>query len=120
MSNSYHTQADALRRLTAFLLLLLGVSLMAGLYYVKTRAQTAKNIASQLEYKIGIEEAAISVLHAEIAHLENPARLQRLAQSELGLGIIPDDHIIEMSDIEAIFPVAEALADKGIAQGGQP
>jgi len=105
MKSGYQTQADALKSLTAFLLLMIGVCLMAGLYYVKTRAQTSKNMASQLEYQIGIEEAAISVLQAEIAYLENPARLQRLAEMELGLDVIPSDHVIDVADVDSLFPL---------------
>ena len=42
----------AARRMTGFLLFLIGVALTVGLYYVKTRAQTARKQAVKLERQI--------------------------------------------------------------------
>ena len=85
MSVYYRDQAKLARRMTAFILFLIGVVLTIGLYYVKTRAQSAKAEVQQLERQLTAENAAINVLRAEIAHLENPERLKALASDQLGL-----------------------------------
>lgn len=105
MRGGYQTQADIARRITWFILLLIGVSLMIALYYIKTRAQTARQSASKLHYEIALEEAAIGVLRAEIAHLEDPARLQGLASEYLGLAPTETSQMIEAVDIASRFPL---------------
>ncbi len=109
MRGGYQTQADVARRIAGFILLLIGVSLMIGLYYVKTRAQTARQSADRLHYEIALEEAAIGVLRAEIAHLEDPARLQLLAEDHLGLAPTQTNQMITIDDISARFPIREDL-----------
>lgn len=108
MSVRYQTQADAARRLTWFLLLLLGIALMVALYYVKTRAQSARQDANQLARQIAVQEAAITVLHAEIAHLESPERLGRLSVDHLGLAPTKTDQMLRVDDIVTRFPLREA------------
>lgn len=105
MRHGYQTQADVARRITWFILLLVGVSLMIALYYIKTRAQTARQSAAQLHYEIALEEAAIGVLRAEIAHLEDPARLQGLASEYLELAPTQTSQMIEKMDIADRFPL---------------
>lgn len=105
--NHYRTEADAARRLIWFLLLLLGIALMIGLYYVKTRAQSARHAADALAFQIRHERAAISVLQAEIAHLESPERIQSLAENELGLVPISTERMIGVDDIPTTFPLHE-------------
>lgn len=110
MSRGYQTQADIARRITGFILLLVGLFLMIALYYVKTRAQTARQAANKLHYEIALEEAAIGVLSAEIAYLEDPARLQALAADQLELAPIETKQMIEIEDIAARFKIkAEKL-----------
>lgn len=112
----YRTQADAARRLTGFLLLLIGIALMVGLYYVKTRAQSARAEAASLNYQINLEEAAIAVLRAEIAHLENPERLKTLAASQLELAPTRTEQMLRVDDIVATFPLRDnAVANPGVA-----
>ena len=111
MSVRYQSQADAARRLTWFLLLLLGIALMVALYYVKTRAQTARLEARSLAREIAVQDAAINVLRAEIAHLESPARLQDLSSSQLGLAPTRTDQMLRVEDIAVRFPLRD-VADK--------
>lgn len=126
MRGGYQTQADVARRITWFILLLVGLFLMIALYYVKTRAQTARQAASQLHYEIALEEAAIGVLRAEIAHLEDPARLQVLAVEHLELAPTETAQMIEVSDIAIRFPikaevlVAETDAGAALKSGDAP
>ena len=112
----YTTQNAAARRLTWFLLLLLGVALMVGLYYVKTRAQSARLEARNLANKISVQKAAIGVLKAEIAYLESPERLNTLAQSQLALAPVATDRMIKIEDIAERFPLlveASAKEERG-------
>ena len=106
----------AARRLTGFILFLIGVGLMVGLYYVKTRSQTARKQAVSLERQIEQEEASLRVLSAEIAYLESPERLGVLSKEHLGLQPIVVKDVIQIKDIVAEYPLREAPSD----EGGQP
>ena len=85
-------------------LFLIGVGLTVGLYYVKTRAQSARAEALRLEAQLEAEHAAILVLQAEIAHLENPERLQKLAMTELNLSPIKTDQFLAPDQVEMRLP----------------
>lgn len=108
MSVYYHNQAKLARRITAFILLLIGVSLTVGLYYVKTRAQSSKKESKRLERLIESEVATLSVLKAEIAHLESPERLKRLSEAQLGLAPTTVEQIVTLKDVETLFPLRDA------------
>ena len=98
----------AARRMSAFILFVIGVALTVGLYYVKTRAQTAKKEVRSLELLISQEEASLRILKAEIAYLENPVRLEELSNTHLGLEPVKVDNVISISAIETNFPLREA------------
>jgi hypothetical protein len=119
MRGGYQTQADATRRIMAFVLLLTGVFLMIALYYVKTRAQTARKNVQALQYEIALQETAIDVLRAEIAHLENPERLQTLSAKYLGHEPTQTRQMMTLEDIETRFalrPEADSLAQEEEAE----
>jgi len=97
----------AARRMTGFLLFLIGVALTVGLYYVKTRAQTARKQAVKIERQIAQEEASLRVLRAEIAYLEKPERLKALSEAHLGLQPVAVKDVIELKDIVSEFPLRE-------------
>jgi len=101
----------AARRMTAFILFVIGVGLTVGLYYVKTRAQSAKSQAVNLERQIAQEEASLRMLKAEIAYLENPERLKSLSAQELGLEPVKVKTVITAADIAAQFPLREEFAE---------
>ncbi len=92
-------------RTAIFVLFLLGVVLTVGLYFVKTRAQTAKAEAGRLERLLRDEQNAVKVLQAELAHLESPERLEELAIAELGLSSIKVDRVITVSELSETFPL---------------
>jgi len=75
--------------LVAFALL---VMLVLGVYLAKTMAGRERAEIATAERSIGEEKARIRLLQAEVAHLEEPARLERLSQSYLGLGPVPIKH----------------------------
>lgn len=103
----YPGQQRTARHLVAFLLFLIGIGLTVGLYYVKTRAQSAKLESDRMAKLVAEEEAAILVLEAEIAHLENSMRLSGLARRELGLEPVKIAQTIEPSAIVEHFPLRE-------------
>jgi len=102
----------AARRMTGFLLFLIGVALTVGLYYVKTRAQTARKQAVKIERQVAQEEASIRVLQAEIAYLENPERLKLLSETHLGLKPVAVKDVLELKDIVSEFPLREGEASE--------
>jgi len=59
MSVSYSGSARAARRMSWFLLFLVGVALTVTLYFVKTHAQSAKRDVRDLTKAIATEQAAI-------------------------------------------------------------
>lgn len=103
MSVAYTSQAKAARRLSWFILFVIGVALTVTLYYVKTRAQSARADVQRLTQQIEAETATIRVLRAELAVLENPQRLAVLAQQELGLSPIAPAQTFTADDIPALF-----------------
>ncbi len=105
--------ARAARNLTVFVLFVIGIFLMVGLYYVKTRAQSARLEVARLKQLVNEEIASVNVLKAEIAHLESPDRLERLAQKELALEPTRVDQIVVAEDIAALFSLRPA-ADTGL------
>jgi len=103
----------AVRRMTAFILFVIGVSLTVGLYYVKTRAQSAKKEVRHLEALILQEEASLRVLKAEIAYLENPVRLKELSGQQVGLEPIRVINVISPDEIISQFPLREDQMESG-------
>ncbi len=102
---------------TIFFLFALGVVLTLGLYFVKTRAQTAKAEAAGLERQLKAEEAEILKLKSELAYLENPARIEALASDTLGLSVTQIEQQVALDDIDKYFPLKdEVQKDEGGAE----
>lgn len=111
----------AARRMTGFILFLIGVSLTVGLYYVKTRSQTARKQSAALERQISQEEANLRVLQAEIAYLESPQRLKALSQEHLGLESIKVKNVIVAGDLIEEFPLRPEIVEAAtMSDGGAP
>lgn len=107
MRMSYTGPARAARRMSWFLLFLIGVALTATLYFVKTQAQSAKRDVRDLSRAIAEEKAAIRVLRAELAYLQGPARLSQLNDELLTLKPISPEQEHSVKDIEVMFPLSE-------------
>lgn len=76
------------RRVRGFRLLdLVGISLLVaiilGVYLAKTLAGRERAEIAKIERQIGAEKARIRLLQAEVAHLEQPGRLERLSVTYL-------------------------------------
>ena len=107
MSMSYSGSARASRRMSWFLLFLIGVALTVTLYFVKTHVQSAKRDVTDLTRAIATEEAAVRVLRAELAYLQSPARLSELNETYLNLEPVLPGQESSMSEIEGLFPLVE-------------
>ncbi|HEX6866671.1 MAG TPA: cell division protein [Caulobacteraceae bacterium] len=59
--------------------------LMLVLYLTKTLAGTERSQIAQIEREISTERARTRLLRAEVAHLEQPERLERLSRQYLGM-----------------------------------
>ena len=59
--------------------------LVVTLYLLKTLAGGERADIAQTELQISDEQRKIRLLHAELAYLEQPARLERLSEQYLGL-----------------------------------
>ena len=105
MSVIYLGPDRARRRMSWFLLFLVGVALMITLYFVKTHAQSAKRDVRQLSAAIASEEAAIRVLKAELAYLESPVRVSELNEAHLALEPVLPEQEKTRGDIERLFPL---------------
>lgn len=103
----YPGQAKTSKHIAYTLMFTVGIGLTVGLYYVKTRAQSAKAEVARLERLVATEQVALNVLKAEIAYLESPGRVSQLAVSGLGLVPIGSDSVMDMKDITETFPLVE-------------
>src|SRR5437763_1432123 len=78
------------RRVRGFRLVdLIAVSILTvlilGVYLAKTIAGGERARIASVERQIGAERARIRLLQAEVSHLEQPARIERLSETYLGL-----------------------------------
>ncbi|RAK60587.1 cell division protein [Phenylobacterium hankyongense] len=61
------------------------VALILGVYLAKTIAGRERSEIARVESQIGAEKARIRLLQAEVSHLEQPARIEHLSETYLGL-----------------------------------
>ena len=73
-------------RLVDLIALGLLTALILGVYLAKTIAGRERAEIAQVERQIDMEKARIRLLQAEVSHLEQPARIERLSEAYLGLG----------------------------------
>ncbi len=59
--------------------------LILGVYLAKTIAGGERTKIASVERQIGAEKARIRLLQAEVSHLEQPARIERLSETYLGM-----------------------------------
>ena len=85
--------------------------LMLGLYLVKTFAGGERADIARTEVQIAEEQRRIRLLQAEVAYLEQPDRLQRLAEDDLKIQPLSGKH-------EASVASLEQLAQPGLKTAG--
>ena len=73
------------RILNFFCVALMGFSILA-LYHVSEKTRVAHMTLSQVGRQIAQERTHLSVLETEWQHVASPARIQKLAESRLGMG----------------------------------
>ncbi len=59
--------------------------LILGVYLAKTIAGRERTEIAKVERQIDMEKSRIRLLQAEVSHLEQPARIERLSEAYLGL-----------------------------------
>lgn len=102
-----------MRKFGVFLLILLGFSLIVSLYVIKTRTQTAYQEVRRIEKLIAQEADAITVLNAEIAHLQSPQRLAELAQKYANLRPTVIEQIADLGGLDGVAPLRDDLVLPG-------
>ena len=114
------------RRVRGFRLIdMVGLSvlmlLILGVYLAKTVAGRERAQIASAERQIQAERARIRLLQAEVTHLEQPARIEHLAETYLGLGPVSIKHEASpdlLSEI-ALHPAAPSpRADLAAAAAG--
>lgn len=93
-----------MRRALHIVAVIIIVALAIGLYKAKTDAAQARAHVAQLERDIADAQADMRELRAEIAHLESPARVEALAQSQLGMRPGGESAALPESAIDANLP----------------
>lgn len=68
------------------------VLLIVGVYLAKTIAGRERAQIAVAERQIAAERARIRLLKAEVAHLEQPARIGRLSETYLGMAPVSIKH----------------------------
>lgn len=82
-----------------FVLVIAVIVLSVGLYDIKYRAEAAEKRARQLERDIASEQEGIRVLRAEWSYLNQPERLQQLAQRYTTLEALKASQIGSFDDV---------------------
>lgn len=82
-------------------------TLILGVYLAKTIAGGERAEIAQVERQIAKEKARTRLLQAEVSHLEQPARVERLAETYLGLAPVPIKH---EATLDALPELARATA----------
>jgi cell division protein FtsL len=72
-------------RLVDLVALGLLVVLILGVYLAKTMAGRERAEIARIERQISAEKARIRLLQAEVSHLEQPSRIERLSTAYLGM-----------------------------------
>lgn len=94
-----------MKRIGFALLILFGFGLVAALYVTKTEAKAVSKDMERLQAELQSEQYAIRVLEAEIAHLQNPARLSDLSKRHLKLRPTKVSQLVTLDDLVVRVPV---------------
>ncbi|HSV02714.1 MAG TPA: cell division protein [Phenylobacterium sp.] len=78
------------------------VLLIVGVYLAKTIAGRERAEIAAADRQIEGEKQRIRLLQAEVSHLEEPARIERLSETYLGLAPVPIKHEATVDALPAI------------------
>jgi len=87
--------------------------LILGVYLAKTVAGRERAEIARVDRQIDEERARIRLLQAEVSHLEQPARIERLSEAYLGLAPVS---LKREAEVEAL----PTLARKPLATAAAP
>ena len=76
--------------------------LILGVYLAKTIAGRERTEIARIDRQIDEEKARIRLLQAEVSHLEQPQRIERLSETYLGLEPAPLKHHAELNQLAQI------------------
>lgn len=82
------------------------VALVLGVYLAKTMAGRERAEIASMDRQIDEQQARIRLLKAEVAHLEEPARLERLSSLYLGLAPVSIKRDVGPDGLADIFRTA--------------
>jgi len=94
------------------------VVLVLGVYLAKTMAGRERSQIARVERQISEEKARIRLLQAEVAHLEDPARLEHLSVAYLGLAPVSIKRDVNpdgLADVARMAANTGRLPDHGVA-----
>ncbi len=98
--------------------------LVIALYLIKTFAGGERADIAQTEQQIADEQHSIRLLHAELAYLEQPARIERLSEQYLGMQPATGKHETSVDGLgliaRAAAPAAKAPTDAPPASSAPP
>jgi cell division protein FtsL len=103
-------------RLVEFGAVIVLLAMATGVYLAKASAGRERAEIATVERQIGEEKTRIRLLQAEVAHLEEPERLERLS-TEIGLGPTDAKHEGAPDDLARI---ARAALPPGKAEKKSP
>ena len=86
------------RILNFFCVALMGFSILA-LYHVSEKTRVAHVQLNQVASRIAQERSSIGVLETEWQHVASPERIQKLAQSKLGMA---DNSSVQLSSFDQL------------------
>jgi hypothetical protein len=95
------------RIIDLFALAVVGVLALGSYVFTTFAAAQSARIAS-VESQIAQEEKRVRLLRAEIAHLEDPSRIERLSTQYLGVQPMDPAHDISPADLARVVSAAQA------------
>lgn len=76
------------------------MALILGVYLAKTVAGHERSEIASVEKQIAAERSRIRLLQAEVAHLEQPARIEALSTQYLGMAPIEAKHETTLESLQ--------------------
>ena len=117
MSNVFTHRIRGFRTLN----IVFGVTLLVlavGVNLAKTLAGRERNEIGQVESDMGKERQRIRVLEAEVAHLEQPERLERLSRAYLAMAPVQarqETTTDALPEVANRLPKAQTISTPGVA-----
>jgi cell division protein FtsL len=96
------------------------VCLILGVYLAKTIAGGERAKIATVERQIGEEKARIRLLQAEVSHLEQPARIERLSETYLGLAPVSEKREADLDALPELARKPLALPVKAVEATPDP